>query len=340
MRSKGGAESSSSSPTSSRPVSKGIVLQDEDITYGGGPVPQGFQKFESDLTHMNVDSQNSQSHQTPAARRLGDVRRSEALLKREGSGQKRKRVEELDLSRSNSADPNDPAPALHSGLTGGLAKLLEGKSQAKKVEASPLSPKKRSKHTTNGDVRDHDEDAGKSRHKRRDQKDKDEDSDRHRSKHKKHRHRDASPPSDVKAIEYPPPQANKERALARTTTAMTTTRTTYTSHSELFVSLIDKSHNSQKGQSIWGTLKTFHDSLQAHIGLESDDYYDAPRSDGTGQAPKETEEKRLLKALRMKVNKHGEVVLFARPDFEVPDEEEVDQGARGARKKQKQIEAA
>lgn len=340
------AESSASSPSSSRPTSKSVALQDTGIVYGGGPVAKGFHKFDSDLTMMGVDSQDivhtvnvtDETHRTPAARGLADVKRSEMMLKREGSDKKRKRAVELDISRHNSADASDAAPPLHSGLTGGLAKLL-GRAQSKKVEASPLSPKKRSKPNADDDTQMAHYEERRPRLKREDHQSSSqhhEDSDRNR-KHKKHRRREEAASKVVKAIEYQS-QPNDSLALMRKSTS-SRTPSSYSSHSELFISLIDKPHSSHKGQSIWGTLKTFHESIQARVGSDAGSYYDGSSS---GSSQREDEEKRLLKALRVKINKHGEVVLFARPDFELPEEDEMEisgVGGSGQRKRLKQIEA-
>lgn len=96
----------------------------------------------------------------------------------------------------------------------------------------------------------------------------------------------------------------KARGEQSTRKALTYPRkkTKGSSHSEFFLSLIDKDHHSVKGQSIWGALKIFHEETT----------YDSSADDEAKRA----EEKRLLKGLRCKINKHGEVILFARPEAE------------------------
>ena len=50
-----------------------------------------------------------------------------------------------------------------------------------------------------------------------------------------------------------------------------------------------------------------------HEGAES---HERPKTGQTDDDVRRAEEKRLLKGLRCKINRHGEVVLFARPEAE------------------------
>lgn len=253
----------------------------------------------------------SSTHRTPAPKAVPDPRDNSTDKKatKSGSEKKRKRppVEELDLSESRKSSQEleeDGAPVLHSGLTGGLAKLL-GR-QESQLEASPLSPKKKQKHAKH-ETDSADGDRERHRRKKHDKAD-DDGTARHR-RHKRHRSdgdevnsktiKALDAPAEVKAIEYHKP--------APVDAATHASRLAWKSHSEFFLSLIDKGHGSHKGQSIYGTLKSFHDGMCA---VDERVEYD------TG-GDRAREEKRLMKALRMKVNKAGEIVLFARPDFEL-----------------------
>lgn len=180
-----------------------------------------------------------------------------------GSEKKRKR-------RDIDTPATDSRSALHTGLTGGLDRLLQIP-ENQIMDKSPLSPKKRSKH--GGKVGNHEEEEGSQepatkRHDRKNQK-------------------TIEGSKEIIPITKPGSltKARSENEISR---------------SELFLNLVDKPFSSSKGQSIWGTLKTFHESRATN---------------GT----KESEEKKLFSGLRMKRGKNGEIILFARKDKEVDD---------------------
>lgn len=177
--------------------------------------------------------------------------------------------------------------------------LPQDKEIAHGGDASPLSPKKRSKRSRE------EERSGKPKHK----DDSNDRSSRHKerdgrashaastvvtttsSKDSRRTRRDLEAPPGRKAIEYHPGRAGR-----------TVKQAPYQANSEFFLGLIDKDHRSVKGQSIWGALKMFHEARQEGMGLDEDG--------------NRAEEKRLLKGLRCKINKNGEIVLFARPEAE------------------------
>ena len=299
------------------PPRKRVQMADDAITYGNGTVSSSNTKYASDLSlAMEVDQNghkaNTALQRTPAPKHKTEIREPSSKAAKSGSEKKRKRppVEELDLSesRKSSQELSDSTPAvLHSGLTGGLAKMLADK-EAASQQASPLSPKKRSKrdrHDKYEKIETDSADGGRDRHrKKRHDKQDDDDASRHR-RHKRHRsdgddgRKTLEAPPAFKAIEY-----HKQSNGARSTTS--SSRASFRSHSEFFLSLVDKGHTSHKGQSIYGTLKSFHDGI-----IE-----DGDQNTYEDNGEKVREERRLLKALRMKINKQGEIVLFARPDFE------------------------
>lgn len=278
------SQSSISSAESSRPPTREARPKDLGISYGHGFVEHSLQRYTSDVSlAMDVDSQGYQTiTRTPGPRHLEELKSG----KRASSEKKRKRpdVEDLDLS-------DDKRASLHTGLTGGLGKLLKS-SEFSAAEASPLSPKKRTKHSQyTEEIREPRQDKAHRSSKHKDEK-----------KMQIVRKRDGTTRTRQLAVEG----GSKPKAI----TNGPPSRRSFESHSEFFLSLIDKDHKSQRGQSIWGALKTFHE------GVCQDD--DMDEYDESGQ--RQSEEKRLLKALRLKRNKNGEYVLFARPDFEEPEE--------------------
>jgi len=196
------------------------------------------------------------------------------------SEKKRKRAQpdELSIVPPQIAGHSDGQLGLHSGLTGGLNRLLSN--EPREYEASPLSPKKRSKH-------------GKEEKPSKRRIGDDED-----RRHKKHRHQesesDSRPGKEIKAIEGSKELQRVEYPVAR--------KLTTESNSEFFLSLINRDHLSGKGQSIWGALKMFREGLPGDL---------------SSKEVKEQEEKKLFRGLRMRINDAGEIVLFSRPELEV-----------------------
>ena len=304
------------------PKKKRVQVQEDSFTYGDAPVQSSSTKYPSELSlAMEVEQPstkpNSSIHRTPAPKHASGGRESAAKPANSGSEKKRKRppVEELDLSesRKSSQELSDTAPTvLHSGLTGGLGKLL-GNKEAQQEQPSPLSPKKRTKHPRFKELDKLETDSAdggrERRHKKKQDNTRQEDDDgtaRHR-RHKRHRSdgddtvKALEAPPEFKAIEY---HHNHDHANGARSNA--SSRQSFHSHSQFFLSLVDKMHTSQKGQSIYGTLKSFHDGI---CNEDERAFYEE-------SGDKAREEKKLLKALRMKVNRNGEIVLFARPDFE------------------------
>ena len=327
-----GARSSSASARSSPapqikapPTKKKVQLDTHAITYGNGPVHASNKKYSSELSLvMEVDQQhnkpNTALQRTPAPKYKTETRAPADKVGKSGSDKKRKRppIEELDLSesRKSSQELSDTTPAvLHSGLTGGLARML-GDRESKSQVASPLSPKKRNKRERFEQyekIETDSADGGRDRHKktRHERRKEDDDVLARQRRHKRHR---SDGDDSMKKLEAPPAfkQIEYPRTNGSTTRSIASSRFSFRSHSEFFLSLVDKGYSSHKGQSVYGTLKSFHDGVCEE---ETRITYDS-------HGNKIREEKKLLKALRMKVNKQGEIVLFARPDFEFDEEEQ------------------
>ena len=282
-------------PPEARPPKNPVP--DEAFSYGEGPIPKSLRKYDSELDWFMKEQNSTASlppHRTPASQRMLE---EDPGSQSHSTDKKRKRQQEdIDMngSRKHSDNISEQQRILHSGLTGGLGKML-GKSDSRHVEPSPLGPKKRSKVSKKDEGSRTFEDERKHRHRQPEEES-------HHQRRKKH-HENSG---ETKAIEGRkglkttdlPPQSKQSGV-----------KKIYHSHSEFFLSLVDKDHRSHKGQSIWGTLKMFHEGLDAdRDGDEASDLDEGAKRD--------REQRRLLKGLRMKVNKNSQIVLFSRADRE------------------------
>ena len=263
--------------------------------YGEGPVPTA-----QAVGHV---------YETPAPRRERDRgrRRDDDATRDRKKDNKRKRVhiDDLDLTstrRRSGGDEimTDAPPELHSGLTGGLNRLLSRPadyppspdySGGDGADPSPGSPLKRSKHSraekgdstalvttrpSKSSSRDRDGVRVHKRHRKR--------------RHRHHQDDDGSlerPARALKAIEYP---------VAENGHAVTTVNqlVVYRTRAELFMSFVNKGPDSAKGCSVNKALKRYHRE-RGDIGM------------GLGKAE---EEKELWKTLRLRKNERGETVVF------------------------------
>ena len=223
---------------------------------------------------------------------------------RKSTDKKRKRVhvEDLDLTavRLPSQESEDvamsdaPAPTLHTGLTGGLNRLLSKSKFPPSPDYSngdpdPPSPVERSKpsssRTMNVRKRDRSRPAVSSALvKIKKHRDSDETRPRkkhHRSAHRQHgaSHRHSEKPKR-KAVDYP----------AQSTDDSQQQLVVFKSRAELFMSLITKGEESERGMSVHKALKRYHREK--------------------GRVGKEEEEKELWKSLRLRRNERGEIVVF------------------------------
>lgn len=254
--------------------------------YGDGPVP--------------IAQHERHVYLTPASQQTHD-----GVLYRTGDGhggnskdRKRKRVqvEELQISKlqQHTAEGDhvmtDAPPVLHSGLTGGLNRLLSRPgdyppspdySSADRGGASPGSPLKRSKRfsATNGVT------ALVSTRKRSGSAHRADGHRLHKSHRRSHRHRHDEPERParkIKTIKY-----RAENELSQTQNQLVV----YRSRAELFMSFVNKGPESEKGCSINKALKRYHRERGGNLG-------------------KGEEERELWKSLRLRRNERGEIVLF------------------------------
>ena len=255
-----------------------------------------------------VSVHQSLEYQTPASKALLNGSRESIYeldgAERRSTDKKRKRhqVEELDLTaaRRPSQEKDEvmadaPPAVLHSGLTGGLNRLLSKSkfppspdySGGDGTEPSPLSPIKRTKQIT---FKERGRKATSALVKIRkipaSRRTSDESS-RPRKHHRSHHNEEAQPERPkrkLKAIEYPgrPPavRTDSDQQLVL-----------YRSRAELFLSFVTKGPESDSGCSINKALKRYH----------------RERGLGLGKAE---EEKELWKSLRLRRNERGEVVVL------------------------------
>ncbi|KAI5866980.1 hypothetical protein GGS23DRAFT_552990 [Durotheca rogersii] len=196
------------------------------------------------------------------------------------------------------------APAvLHSGLTGGLNRLMRPPqfppspdySGGDARENSPVSPIKKTKHTKAPKPRESDTSlsgglkaflsgASKSKvsKKRRHSSDKEK-----KEKKSRHHHRSSSEKAP-KLIEYRAKSGDEKDGESGQMIL-------YRPRSDLFLSLCNKGPESERGCSVNKALKKYH----------------RERSSSGTSLGKVTEEKELWRSLRMRRNDRGEIVLFS-----------------------------
>lgn len=319
----------------------GTQFSSVGFSYGDAPVEPSFARYDSwqNLT----DTQQSQALMPPPAYVTPAPKESRRHTKdrptTEKSDKKRKRghVEELDLSsttkRPSSRDEmmiDGPGSGrngrvLHSGLTGGLNKLVtDPEFLEDRIDAGPtpiLSPVKRSKRgDDNGDKKSRrtssyvsygtttsktssNKHADDKHDRSRDTERKYHDDKHHRrhsaeriyhdDRHHSRRQRESLSSDDrphakhIKAIEYAPEPPASVQPNA------TNQLVSYMSRADLFLSFINKGPDSERGCSINKILKRYH------------------RERGVSRTDdKEDEDKELWKSLRLRKNERGEIVVF------------------------------
>ena len=275
------------------------------FSYGNDPLPSPpRQKKEKDRPRLETI--------TPGTR---DLRRELEKSYVQSSEKKRKRhPEDLDLTatRASSHDSDalmedaPSAPSLHSGLTGGLTRLLSRSSYSPTPD--PPSPIKRSKSTSASQlqsqslvVKDADRERSKSRLTASSSGRRRRSSDESRPRKKKHRTHSSSRTNDDdggsrhshhrrkhrKAIEYPSTIAEEGEEQAKGGGGQQLVK--FATRAEFFMSLITKGEDSNRGMSVHKVLKRYH----RERGRE-----------------REGEEKELFRGLRVRKNERGEVVVF------------------------------
>ncbi|MCJ1286896.1 hypothetical protein MMC26_006242 [Xylographa opegraphella] len=285
-------------------------------SYGATPIPT-FQTPAPKQQHRHTSSRDSIYELGPASHR-------------KSTDKKRKRqVEDLDLTQARlpsqeldevmlDADSSAPAPVLHSGLTGGLNRMLSKHkfppspdySGGDAPDPSPLSPVKRSKPLAEKGrpaITTTTSDRGRPAHSpalvraRKPRRSSDESRPRkhHRSHHTEHRSERAHserPKRALKSIEYPGHGAHAHSSNGHVDDKDHHHQqlVVYRTRAELFLSFVTKGPDSESGCSVNKALKRYHRE-RAEMGL------------GLGKAE---EEKELWRAVRLRRNERGEVVVI------------------------------
>ncbi|TVY60657.1 UPF0743 protein [Lachnellula suecica] len=264
-----------------------VHFDNGDIEYGTGPVPS---------------SDGADAFRTPAPKaereRRKEKKERDHHSKEAKKDKKRKRlhVETHDLTpRGGDEIMTDAPPVLHSGLTGGLGRLLSRPSVfppspdysgGDAADASPGSPLKKTKHSKRGRSRvDTISNNLMSMITTRPSR---EHSSEERPRRKHRRHRESSERPARKMIEYQP--MNEEANPGDPEAQMVV----YKPRADLLLSYINKGPESERGLSMNKALKRYHrDRNAVGVGLSRGE-----------------EEKELWRSLRMKRNDRGEIVLF------------------------------
>lgn len=302
--------------------------QQHGWSYGNAPIEPSFQRWDS-YNNLTADSQDTQAgslmppptsaYVTPAPK---ESRKKDRKAEKSTDKKRKRNVEELDLStakRPQSRDENmEDAPppttgrrVLHSGLTGGLTRLVtdpefyEDRIDAGPTPISPIKRRKEGKHSEKETSRKVSHGSSKvsasTKHSHRDR-------DRSRSPERERRHRKSRQRSaSVSSVEdrsrvskRPPPRGQEQRALEYSIERPGSVQPTANNQlmgpndrADHFMSFITKGPESERGCSINKVLKRYH-----------------RERDVRGVEEKEEEDKELWKGLRLRRNSRGEIVLF------------------------------
>jgi cell growth-regulating nucleolar protein len=245
------------------------------VQYGTGPIPSG-------------------AYQTP-------LPKGERKKGKDGDLKKDKKRKRLHVAVPGDQIMTDAPPVLHSGLTGGLNRLMRpifppspdysGGDGAEPSPASPLKKTRHSKHSKSGR-----EGIGNNllalmtsgtKTKTKTKKRKSSSS----SSTKKHRSQHRSETEKApKLIEYRP----QSRDTVKEGEGNSSEMVVYRPRADLFLSFINKGPESERGCSMNKALKRFH----------------RERTTTGSSLGKLMEEKELWRSLRMRRNDRGEIVLF------------------------------
>ena len=265
------------------------AYEENGYTYGTDPIPAGRKSKQIE-------------YQTPAPKGLQNASR-DTIYELDGrdhrsTDKKRKRhhVEELDINAIRRSQERDEVmaeapPILHSGLTGGLNRLLSKSKFPPSPEYSgnepgSLSPVKRSK-TIIAKERGRKGTTALVKIRKASSSRRTSDESRPRKHHRSHRQSNGDehserPKRKLKTIDYHPERNDSQQLVV------------YRTRAELFLSFVTKGPESETGCSINKALKRYHrEREEQNLGLGKAD-----------------EEKELWKSLRLKKNERGEIVVI------------------------------
>lgn len=258
------------------------------ISYGAGPIPG--------------------TYETPIPKASRERRRSEKDGKKDKK-RKRLHVDTRDLEMTD-------APVLHSGLTGGLTRLMsrpqtfppspDYSGSGGELGETPASPLKKSKHSKHHRSSRHEGGgignnlmsmltSGSSKTASKTKKRKHTSATTtSKKRHSSHHHHTSSKrlegAKEPKLLEY-----QGEGESSRSGSGSGAMVVFGEGRADLFFSMVNKGPDSERGCSINKALKRFH----------------RERSGAGDVLPKPLEEKELFKTLRMRKNEQGEIVLFS-----------------------------
>ncbi|KAF5006978.1 hypothetical protein FDECE_6676 [Fusarium decemcellulare] len=277
-----------------------------------------YQPKTDDYTFMDADDDDDDEdeeedddeeavvdHETlppPPAQFVTPAPKSERRKSRSSTEKKDKKRKRLHVEVPSDQVMTDAPPVLHSGLTGGLNRMMRpifppspDYSGGDAPEVSPASPLKKTKHSKHSKHAKH-ASAGhslfgmlagttkpksKSKSKTKSSKTKKSSS----SKKQSHKEKEKKP----QLIEYRPQSKDGDAEPGNNQVIL------FKPRADVFLSFVDKGPESEKGCSMNKVLKRFHREREA-TGSEL----------GKGK-----EEKELWRSLRLRQNERGEIVLFS-----------------------------
>lgn len=225
--------------------------------------------------------------------------KTERRKSRSSAEKKDKKRKRLHVEVPNDQVMTDAPPVLHSGLTGGLSRMMRpvfppspDYSGGDAPEVSPASPLKKSKHSRHakhghslfGMIAGATKPKSKTKSKSKSSKTKTSKT-KKTSSSKKHSHKEKKP----QLIEYRPQSKDGKTEPGNNQVIL------FKPRADVFLSFVDKGPESEKGMSMNKVLKRFHREREA-TGSEL----------GKGK-----EEKELWRSLRLRQNERGEIVLFS-----------------------------
>lgn len=276
--------------------------------------PTGYMVDDEEMGHYGAAAPHTNQFQTPAPKSQRKKTRDSSEMKKD---KKRKRLHiethiETPAPLAIEAPPGDEMmtdapPVLHSGLTGGLNRLMRPPqfppspdySGGDGGDKSPASPIKKTKHSKSSKPSKHSKSVRPESHggglkafisgtskskiskKRKHSTDKEK-------KEKKSRHHRSSSEKAPKLIEYRSKSGDEKDGESGQMIL-------YKPRSDLFLSFCNKGPESDRGCSVNKALKRYH----------------RERSESGTSLGKVTEEKELWRSLRMRRNERGEIVLFS-----------------------------
>ena len=284
------------------------LYENHGFTYGSEPIT--VKKNKQETEYFTPAPKHQRKPSTEAMYGLENPERKSTDKKR-----KRLHIEELDLTEARRPSVEleadivmveaPSAPILHSGLTGGLNRLLSKSKfppspEYSNGDPSPTSPVRRPKQITATKEKDRGrKSSGVSRTaggqlvriRKRRTSDESRPRKQHRSEHHAHSHSEHHP-KQQKTIEHPKRKAIEYHPQTRQDDSQQLI--VYKSRAELFMSFVTKGPESEQGYSMHKALKRYHrERGEQGLGLEKVD-----------------EEKELFKGLRLRRNDRGEVVVF------------------------------